>query len=75
MNDTPINLQALRDQHLLRIAWHDGEYDLPFVYLRRNCECAQCVNEWTGEPHPEALRAIQTALAATVPGLLEELSA
>lgn len=33
------------------------------------------MNEWTGEPDPEALQAIHTALAATVPGLLEELSA
>jgi DUF971 family protein len=49
MNDTPTNLQALREQHLLRIAWADGEYDLPFAYLRRQCECANCVNEWTGE--------------------------
>ncbi|HEY6722380.1 MAG TPA: hypothetical protein VI197_00070, partial [Polyangiaceae bacterium] len=32
------------------------------------------MDEWTGEPHPEALAAVQTALAATVPGLLEELS-
>ncbi len=32
------------------------------------------MDEWTGEAHPEALAAVQTALAATVPGLLEELS-
>lgn len=33
------------------------------------------MDEWTGEPHPGALPAIQAALAATIPGLLEELSA
>jgi DUF971 family protein len=49
MNDTPTNLQALREQHSLRITWGDGEHDLPFVYLRQQCECAHCVNEWTGE--------------------------
>jgi DUF971 family protein len=49
MNDTPTNLQALRDQRLLRITWVDGEHDLPFAHLRRQCECANCVNEWTGE--------------------------
>lgn len=33
------------------------------------------MDEWTGEPHPGSLAAIQAALASTVPGLLEELSA
>lgn len=49
MSDTPSNLQALREQHLLRITWDDSQYDMPFAYLRRQCECANCVNEWTGE--------------------------
>jgi DUF971 family protein len=36
---------------LLRITWADGHtcrYDAP--RLRRACPCAQCINEWTGEP-------------------------
>lgn len=49
MNDTPTNLQALREERLLRITWDDAAFDLPFAYLRRQCECAYCVNEWTGE--------------------------
>lgn len=32
------------------------------------------MNEWTGEPEPGAVPAIQAALAATIPGLLEELA-
>jgi len=32
------------------------------------------MDEWTGEPAPGALAALQAALAATIPGLLEELS-
>jgi len=32
------------------------------------------MNEWTGEPEPGALPAIQSALAATLPGVLEELA-
>lgn len=50
MSIAPTDLQALREQRLLRITWDDASYDLPFAYLRRQCECAHCVNEWTGEP-------------------------
>lgn len=32
------------------------------------------MDEWTGEPHPRAMSAVQAALAATIPGLLEELT-
>jgi len=33
------------------------------------------MDEWTGEPESSALEALRTALAATVPGVLEELGA
>jgi DUF971 family protein len=49
MNSTPSNLQALRELHVLRITWEGTDHDLPFAFLRRQCECAHCVNEWTGE--------------------------
>jgi DUF971 family protein len=34
----------------LRITWADGrECQFNAPALRRNCPCAQCVNEWTGQ--------------------------
>jgi DUF971 family protein len=46
---TPRNLKALRDKAVLRVTWSDREDELPFRFLRRECQCAQCINEWTGE--------------------------
>lgn len=34
----------------LRLTWADGsERTLPFRYLRQNCPCALCKDEWTGK--------------------------
>jgi DUF971 family protein len=49
MSELPTNLQALREQGVLRITWPDSQADFPLAFLRRQCECAHCVNEWTGE--------------------------
>ena len=49
MSNLPRDLQALRDQRLLRVVWNDRQDLYPFVFLRGECDCAQCVNEWTGE--------------------------
>ncbi len=49
MTQVPTDIRALRDQGILAIAWSDLKADLPFVFLRGQCECAHCVNEWTGE--------------------------
>ncbi len=46
---TPRDLQALRSERVLRVVWNDGTRDFPFVFLRGECQCASCVNEWTGE--------------------------
>ncbi|MAT71212.1 MAG: hypothetical protein CMJ58_17010 [Planctomycetaceae bacterium] len=45
----PVNLEARRADGVLHVAWPDRTHDFPFVELRGSCECAQCVNEWTGE--------------------------
>jgi DUF971 family protein len=45
----PRDLQAVRSEGLLRVVWHDRTDALNFRYLRGECGCAQCVNEWTGE--------------------------
>jgi len=38
------------DDFTLRITWADArECSYKSVDLRRECPCAQCVNEWTGE--------------------------
>ena len=49
MNTMPTDLRALRNEGLLRITWPDCVSDFPLAFLRRQCECASCVNEWTGE--------------------------
>ncbi len=45
----PHGLKALRGEGSLQVVWADREDRLPFRYLRGECSCAQCVNEWTGE--------------------------
>ncbi len=49
MSNIPLDLKALKDAGRLRVVWEDGEEDFPFAFLRRQCQCAHCVNEWTGE--------------------------
>ena len=49
MADIPKDIRALREQQLLAVAWADRKADFPFVYLRSQCTCAQCVHDWTGE--------------------------
>lgn len=45
----PTDLRALREEGVLRVTWADSQSDFPLPFLRRQCECASCVNEWTGE--------------------------
>jgi DUF971 family protein len=49
MTTTPTDICAIREKGLLTITWTDRQAELPFVFLRGRCECAHCVNEWTGE--------------------------
>ncbi len=45
----PQDLQAVTEQHCLAIRWdEDHAADYPFKYLRGECHCASCVDEWSG---------------------------
>jgi len=50
MTLVPSDIRALSDEGVLNISWDDRQADLPLAFLRGQCACAQCVNEWTGEP-------------------------
>jgi DUF971 family protein len=45
----PRDLKAVRTDRVLRVVWADRADAFPFRFLRGECACAQCVNEWTGE--------------------------
>ncbi len=47
--DVPSDIRALSDERVLAVTWGDRKADFPFVFLRGQCACAMCVNEWTGE--------------------------
>ena len=39
-----------QDERTLAVSWPDGhESFYPCEYLRKNCRCAECVDEWTGQ--------------------------
>ena len=50
MYDPPVNVRAVTRDGRLEITWEQGHVGLyPFLTLRRECPCAQCVDEYTGE--------------------------
>lgn len=49
MAEVPTDIRALTQQRVLAVSWGERKVDFPFVFLRRECVCAQCVHEWTGE--------------------------
>ena len=50
MSDAPTNIRALQGEQVLELTWEDGTVArLPYRYLRSQCPCASCHNEWTGE--------------------------
>jgi DUF971 family protein len=50
MADAPTNIRAHQADQVLELIWDDGHSDrLPYQYLRAECPCASCRDEWTGE--------------------------
>ena len=50
MTDPPSNIRALQTEEILEVTWHDGQVDrFPYRFLRAECPCASCRDEWTGE--------------------------
>ena len=50
MSDAPTNIRAHQADQILELDWPDGNSArLPYRYLRGECPCASCQNEWTGE--------------------------
>jgi DUF971 family protein len=49
INCNPTEIEKI-DDDTLRIVWEDGhKSEYHFRYLRQNCPCAVCKDEWTGE--------------------------
>lgn len=50
MSEAPTNVRAQQAEQVLELTWDDAKVDrLPYHYLRGECPCAACRNEWTGE--------------------------
>ncbi len=50
MSDPPTNIRALQADQILELTWPDNRVDrLLYRFLRSECPCATCRNEWTGE--------------------------
>ncbi len=50
MSEAPTNIRAHQAEQVLELSWSDGSVArLPYHYLRGECPCASCRNEWTGE--------------------------
>lgn len=50
MIDPPSNIRALQGEQILEVTWPDGRVSrFPYRFLRGQCPCASCRDEWTGE--------------------------
>ncbi len=49
MTDAPENIRAHQGEQVLELSWEGmPAARLPYRYLRGECPCASCRNEWTG---------------------------
>jgi DUF971 family protein len=49
MATAPTNIRALQEQGCLELRWDDEKvYRIPYKYVRGECPCASCIEEWTG---------------------------
>jgi len=50
MTDPPSNIRAFQSEQILEVTWPGGHVDrFPYRFLRSECPCASCRDEWTGE--------------------------
>ena len=50
MAEVPQKIRAIKDRGVFEIVWSDEHSaSFPFHFLRCECPCAACVNEFTGE--------------------------
>ena len=50
MTDPPSNIRAFSSDQILELTWPDDRVDqLSYRYLRGECPCATCRDEWSGE--------------------------
>ena len=50
MTDPPSNIRAFSGDQILELTWEGDRVDrLPYRYLRGECPCATCRDEWTGQ--------------------------
>jgi DUF971 family protein len=58
--EAPTNIRAHQADQILELEWDDGtSARLPYRYLRSECPCAACRDEWTGKRilDPSTIRA------------------
>lgn len=50
MSQPPSDIKARQNDGVLALFWEEGSSDveLPYKFLRSECPCAACKDEWTG---------------------------
>ncbi len=50
MTDAPSNIRALQDRQELELTWNESRtVGLPYRFVRGECPCASCRDEWSGD--------------------------